>query len=427
MKLLFVVIDGAADRPLEELGGKTPLEYANTPCLDSIAARGACGVMYTVQPGVAPESDVAVMSILGYDPLTHHTGRGPLEAVGAGMELRDGDLAIRCNFATVRDWEIVDRRVGRSLTTEEAVKLAEAINRQVELTSHPCDLEFKATVGHRAVLVLKGRGFKLSANISNTDPAYTKLGGLGVAEAEPSRRIKWSVPLDESVEARRAAELVNEFTMKSREVLEAHPVNAKREAEGKPKANAVLCRDAGDRLPRLEPMEKLYGLSFACLADMPVEKGIARLAGMSVVELPPPSGDPRADYELRLRRLLSLAESYDAFYIHLKGPDEPGHDGDAERKVKALELVDESFFKPLLDSIDLSRVVLCVTSDHATPCSLKAHSDDPVPVAVCGGGVEPDDVPYFSEATCAKGRLGLLEHGVELMPLLARFIKAERA
>lgn len=417
-KLLLAVIDGAADRPM---GGATPLKRASKPSLDYIASRGACGLMYPVGPGVAPESDVAVMSILGYDPLTHYTGRGPVEAVGAGLEFRDGDVALRCNFATLEGWEVVDRRVGRSLTTEEAVELARAVEEGVRLTSHPCDFEFRATVGHRAVLVLRGRGVGLSANISNTDPAYSRLGGLGVAEARPSRELKWSSPLDGSEEARRAAELVNEFTRRAREVLERHPINARRAAEGRPRANGVLCRDAGDRLPRLRPLSELFGLSFACLAEMPVERGIARLAGMEVVEVPM-AGGPEG-YGGVAEGAAEALEGHDAVYVHLKGPDEPGHDGDFEGKVRAIELVDEGFFRPLLGLVDLDSVVICATSDHATPCSLRAHSDDPVPVAVCGPGVEPDGVASFSEEECAGGRLGLIERGTELMPLLARLLR----
>ncbi|MEM4699555.1 MAG: alkaline phosphatase family protein [Candidatus Nezhaarchaeales archaeon] len=418
-KLVLAVLDGAADRPSR---GPTPLERARKPALDYISSRGACGLMYPVRRGVAPESDVAVMSILGYDPFVHYTGRGPIEAVGAGVEFRDGDVALRCNFATLEGWEVVDRRVGRSLTTEEAAELARAVEERVRLTSHPCDLEFRATVGHRAVLVLRGRGVGLSANISNTDPAYARLGGLGVAEARPSRELRWSEPLDGSEEARRTAELVNEFTRRAREVLEGHPINVKRAAEGRARANGVLCRDAGDRLPKLEPVEARFGLSFACLADMPVEKGVAKLVGMEVEEVPP--GRSLEDYRLRASRAAEALERHDAVYVHLKGPDEAGHDGDLELKVEALELIDEGFFSPLLDYVDLSSTLICVTSDHATPCDLRAHSDDPVPIAVCGPGVEPDGVACFSEGACAGGRLGIIERGVELMPLLAKLAGA---
>ncbi|MCX8205431.1 MAG: alkaline phosphatase family protein, partial [Candidatus Nezhaarchaeota archaeon] len=323
----------------------------------------------------------------------------------------------------LEEWEVVDRRVGRSLTTAEAAELAKAVEEGVRLTSHPCDLEFKATVGHRAVLVLRGRGVKLSANISNTDTAYAKLGRLGVAEAKPSRRLRWSSPLDGSDEAKRAAELVNEFTKKAREVLEKHPLNARRAAEGKLKANAVLCRDAGDRLPRLSSLRERFSLSFACLADMPVEKGVAKIVGMEVEE-PPLSQDLKASYEVRARKVVESLEGHDAVYVHLKGPDEPSHDGDFKLKVEAIELIDEGFFRPLLSQVDLADTLICVTSDHATPCSLRAHSDDPVPVAICGLGTEADGVESFSEAACAKGRLGVIKRGVELMPLLAKLVKS---
>ena len=425
LKLIYIVIDGMADRPLEELNGLTPLEYASTPNLDGLAKRGVTGLMYTVEKGVAPESDVAVMSILGYDPRRYHTGRGPLEAIGAGIEMKDGDLALRCNFATVGgDWELIDRRVGRSLTSEEAAELGSAINKEVKLESHPADFVFKTTIGHRAVLVIKGRGIKLSADITNTDPAYVKLEGMGIASVKPERMVKRCEPLKDTPEAKAAAELVNEFTVKSRELLEKHPINVKRVEEGKLKANIVLMRDAGDKTPKLFNLNEKYGLRFACLADMPVERGIAKLAGMEVIPIPPPTGDLKNDYGFRVERLLEVLPHFDAFYIHIKGPDEPGHDGDARRKAEVISLVDEEFMAPLLSSVKLSETVICVTADHATPCSLKAHSDDPVPILIAGGGVEEDEVQTFSERSCALGKLGLLEKGVELMPILVKAVKA---
>ena len=424
LKLVYVVVDGMADRPLEELGGRTPLEAADTPTMDRLAREGVNGAMYTVERGVAPESDVAVMSILGYDPHKYHTGRGVLEAVGAGLSFEDGWLALRCNFATVGGgWELIDRRVGRSLSTEEAVELAEAVSREVRLESHPADFEFKATVGHRAVLVIRGRGLRLSSMISNTDPAYAKVEGMGVAVARPERVVRRCEPLVDDPAARAAADLVNEFTEKSRRVLEGHPINLRREAEGRPKANAVLVRDAGDRLPRMPSLRQLYGVSFACLAEMPVERGIARLAGMDVVDLPPPTGRAPEDYALRVERTVEALRDHDAVYVHLKGPDEPGHDGDARRKVEAIEAADEHYLAPLLDRVSLEDHLICVTADHATPCSLRAHSDDPVPILVAGGGVRPDGVERFSERECVKGALGLLGRGVELMPRLISMMR----
>lgn len=426
LKLVYIVIDGAADRPIEKLGGISPLECANKPSLDKLAQGGLNGLMYTVEKGVAPESDVAVLSILGYEPRKYHTGRGPLEAVGAGLRMEDGDLALRCNFANIGEgWELVDRRVGRSLSSEEAAELSEAINREVSLKSHPADFVFKTTVGHRAVLIIKGRGIKLSAEVSNTDPAYFKLEGLSVASLRQEKKVELCEALKNTPEAKASADLINEFTIKVRELLEEHPINLRRVREGKLKANAVLVRDAGDRVPKLYSLKEAYGLKFVCLADMPVEVGIARLAGMDVIQLPPPKGSLEENYRLRAEVLLKAMLSFDAFYIHIKGPDEAGHDGDARRKAEIISKIDSAFIKPILEGLDLNEAVVCVTSDHATPCELKAHSDDPVPVTIASGVLKPDGVKGFSERGCALGKLGLLKRGVELMPILVKASKGE--
>src|SRR5512136_1979638 len=194
------------DLLIEELGNKTPLEAAETPNLDFLAQNGQTGLMYTVGRGIAPESDVAVISMLGYDPIKTYTGRGPIEAFGSGMEMEDGDLAVRCNFATVDDsLNIIDRRCGRSLSTEEASELADAINRGVKLRSHEAAIQFRATVGHRAVLVIKPKSGKLSGNISNTDPAYQKMEGLGLAMSKFENRIARCKPMDKTKGAKMAA------------------------------------------------------------------------------------------------------------------------------------------------------------------------------------------------------------------------------
>ena len=426
MKLIYTVIDGLGDLPTEEFDEKTPLEFAETPNMDSLASRGRLGLMYTVGRGVAPESDVAVISILGYDPYKYHVGRGPLEAYGAGLEIRDGDLALRCNFATLGEGRrIIDRRVGRSLTTEEASKLAEAINRLIKLESHPAEFKFKNTVGHRGVLVIKSHTGPLSANISNTDPAYERVAGLGVAKAEVQMILEDCKPLNDSESARISAMLVNEFTMKSHQVLENHEINRRREAEGKLKANVILTRDAGDKLPKFFNINERYGVRFACLVDMPVERGIARLAGMHAIELPPPSGDLKHDCTLRVEKLLSVLDSFDCFYIHIKGPDEPGHDGDFIRKAETIATIDKYFFGELLPKINLDEVIMCVTADHSTPCKLKAHSDDPVPLLIAGNGVKSDGIKEFSEKSCRKGSIGILKSGATLMPLLMSIFKKQ--
>jgi len=424
LKLIYVVIDGLGDLPIKEIGNETPLGFAETPNLDSLASKGKLGLMYTVRKGIAPESDIAVISILGYDPFKYHVGRGPIEAYGADLSMKDGDLALRCNFATLgTNRRIIDRRAGRTLTTEEASELSEAINRKVQLESFPAEFEFKNTFGHRAVLVIKGKDLPLSAEITNTDPAYERVQGMGIAKPEFKMVLKECIPLKDTAEARRAAQLVNEFTVKSHEVLDKHEINKRREAEGKLKANVILSRDAGDKVPKFFNINERYGVKFACLADMPVERGISRLAGMHLIDLPPPTGNIEADSKIRIRKIMEIYDSFDCFYIHIKGPDEPGHDGDFKRKTEIISKVDKFFFGELLSKIDIKETLICVTADHSTPCSLKAHSDDPVPLLIAGDNIKPDGIKKFSEKECKKGSLGILKHGTELIPLLIKKIK----
>jgi len=424
LKLIYVAIDGMGDLPIAELGNKTPLEAAETSNLDFLAKNGKTGLMYTVRKGVAPESDVAVISLLGYDPFKYSTGRGIIEAVGAGIDVADGDLALRCNFATLgKGKEILDRRVKRTLTTEEAAELTEAVNEKVTLESCPATFDFRSTLGHRAVLVFKSKGKCLSGKISNSDPAYSYVNGIGVATPDAEMVLKKSLPLDGTEEARKSAALVNEFIEKTHEVWENHPVNKKRAAEGKLKANCVLTRDAGSELPKFFNINERYNVNFAALADMHAESGIAHLAGMEATLLPPPSGDLEKDCEVRVKKLLDILPKYDCFYIHLKGPDEPGHDGNCHRKTEIIAAIDKHFFGPLLQEISLKDHMFCVTCDHATPCALKVHSDTPVPVLISGGNITDEKVGKFSERNCENGSLGTLDHGFELMPKLMELLK----
>jgi 2,3-bisphosphoglycerate-independent phosphoglycerate mutase len=425
LKLIYVVIDGLGDLPTKEFGNETPLSLAHTPNMDSLAKHGKTGLMYTVAKGIAPESDVGVVSILGYNPHKYSTGRGVLEAVGAGLKMKNGDLAVRCNFATLgKDKLIIDRRAGRDLTGKEAETLSKAINKNVKLEAFPASFEFKGTIGYRAVLVIRSRGStQFSSRISNTDPAYKKIGDMGVVEAKAEMRLKQCEPLDKTGEAQAAAKLVNEFTQKSHRILDVHEVNLLRAREGKLKANVILTRDAGHLLPRFFNINEKYHVRFVCLADMPVERGISQLAGMNLIDLPPPSGNLEKDCKLRVDKLLSLQDTCDCFYVHIKGPDEPAHDGNFKLKTQMIETIDQHFFGKLLSKINLSNYVICVTADHSTPCKLKAHSDDPVPLLISGNRIKGDNTKKFSEEQCKQGSLGLLEHGWQLMPKLMRLVK----
>ncbi len=424
MKLIFVAIDGMGDLPIKSLGNKTPLETAETPNLDSLAKTGKTGLMYSVKKGVAPESDVAVISLLGYDPFKYSTGRGVIEAAGAGLKMKDGDLALRCNFATLGEGKnILDRRVARSLTTEEATELTKAVNKGIKLESYPATFEFRNTLGHRAVLLIKSKGKSLSSDITNSDPAYTIVNGLGVAKAEVEMVLQTCEPTNKTEAAKISADLVNEFITKSHNLWENHPINIKRAAEGKLKANVVLTRDAGHLLPKFFNINEHYHVNFACLADMHAERGIAELAGMDSSLLPPPSGNLQKDCEVRVKALLDALPKHDCFYIHLKGPDEPGHDGNCTLKTQIISAIDKYFFGPLLKMISLKDNLICVTTDHATPCALKVHSDTPVPVLISGDHLRDGKATKFCEKECAKGSLGTIERGCELMPKLMDLIK----
>lgn len=425
-KVVYVVLDGLGDLPIAELGGKTPLEAANTPNMDKLARSGKTGRMYTVGKGIAPQSDVAVISILGYDPTLYYTGRGPLESFASGLKVNDGDIALRVNFATLgKNNQIIDRRVGRNLTSEEAKELAEAINEDVKLISIPAEFEFKSTIGHRGCMVIRSRVGKLSAEITNVDPAYDKVGVLGVAKATFENVVQEVQPIkghENSQGAINAAKLVNEFVKKSHEVLDKHPVNQKRRAEGKPPANLILGRDAGDKLPKFPSFSSQFGINFATFVEMPVERGIAILMDIAIVEVPASSGDPNA-YKKWAQQAIKSIKEYDGLYIHIKGPDEPAHDGKPKEKQRIIEQIDQDFFQTLLDGINLKEAIVAVTADHSTLCSLKAHSDDPVPILVSGGNIKSDGSSYFGERECERGSIGTLQKGTELMPILIRLAK----
>ena len=412
------------DLPISELGGKTPLEAAETPNMDFLAQNGKRGLMYSVGKGVAPESDVAVISLLGYDPLIYSTGRGIIEAVGAGLNVEDGDLALRCNFATMGQGDkILDRRVARTLTTEEAKELSDFANEEVKLETIHTTFEFRNTLGHRAALLIKNKGKPLSAKITNSDPAYYIKNGLGVASFNAKMILKKCKPMANTHEAKISANLVNEFIEKTRLIWENHPVNEKRSASGKLKANVVLTRDAGDSLPKFFDINQKYNLRFAALVDMHVERGITELAGMHTILLPPPTKKLEEDYKIRVEKLVAMLPNYDCFYIHLKGPDEPGHDGDCHLKTRVISAIDKHFFGRLLDEISVQDYIICITTDHATPCVLRVHSDTPVPVLIADGKKESAETVKFSEQSCREGKLGIVAHGYELMPQLVGLLR----
>ena len=421
--LALVVLDGLGDRPNPATEGRSPVEAAATPHLDRLMASGAIGDVVVVGPGIAPESDAGVFALLGYDPIHDSPGRGVLEALGVEIPLVPGDVALRLNFATLDgDGTVLDSRVGRSLGTTEARDLARGITDADLLAPERIRAEVRATVGHRGVLWLHPLdGGMLSSEVSNADPFYEKVGGMGQARRPEAPKLLEVKPMDPSPEAARTAQAVNLFLARSSSVLAGHRVNARRAMAGKKVANGLLVRNAGS-LPRtpLPSFEARHGVHGAAVTEMPVERGIARVLGLDDRYVGPMGPDRDAGYRERARVTRELLERGGFVYVHLKGPDEPGHDGDARLKQEIVEAIDRSFFGAFLEGLDLSEVRVGVTADHATPCILKGHSDDPVPLLLSGAGVTAAPVPGFAkfgESAAAHGSLGH-QTGADVLRLL---------
>jgi len=405
LKAVLVIADGMADRPLKELDWKTPLEAAHKPSLNHIAKTGVCGIMDPISPGLPPGSDTATLALLGYNALKAYSGRGAFEAIGSGVNVLPGDVAFRCNFATVdNNLVVLDRRAGR-ISNEDASKLAESLQK-IKLTKHSnAVFLFKNTIQHRAALVI--RGPKLSTAVSDSDPE--KIG-------EKVSEIK---PLDESLEARLTAEILNELMQKFREVLKQHPVNKERIKHGLPPANIILSRGAGT-IPNIKPLSQKYGISATCIGATPLIRGVCKAAGMKLIHVKGATGTPQTDLMAKAKATVQALKTNDFVLLHVKATDVASHDGNIKQKIELIEKID-SMLGYVLNNIDLGTTYLAVTADHTTSSITKNHEGDPVPIAITGPYVRRDDVEEYDERTCAEGGLNRIR-GVDLMPILMNLI-----
>jgi 2,3-bisphosphoglycerate-independent phosphoglycerate mutase len=399
MKGILVILDGLGDLPNKLLNEQTPLEAAQTPNLDFLAARGQLGYMYTVKPGFIPESDEAIVSIFGNELIS--STRGQLEARGSDIKLTRGDLAFRVNFGTIdslQQGNVIDRRAGRTLTTAEANILAKAISK-IKL---PCEFVFKPTVQHRAALVFRG-GF--SDNVSGNDTTYTE--GMTLI----SNKITKCKPLDDEDNSQYTANIVNEFLEKAYAVLNIHPINVERARRGLLPANFLLIRGAGIEPPKLKQYKKWVSSSY-----MPLEIGFANVCGMRnySFEYPELTGiDAYENLWKGLRKACKHSANViqknmkraDYAYIHIKETDLPGHDNKPVEKKLMLEYIDITLFKYLRSVASQNKIKIVVTGDHSTPCKLKGHSADPVPVLFYNLGQVPV-AKKFCENECRKGEFG---------------------
>jgi len=397
LKAILLICDGMADRPVPQLGARTPLEAADNVNMNTLALQGECGLMDPIAPGVRPGSDTSHLAILGYDPYTVYTGRGPFEAAGIGMDVRRGDIAFRCNFSTVdASMVVTDRRAGR--IEKGTDQLAAAVN-GMQIEDITC--YFKESVAHRGALVLRGPG--LSPAVTDTDPHEA---GAKVHGAEPCD------PNDEA--SAKTARIVNEFVRRSYDLLKNHAVNKQREAEGKLPANIILPRGAG-MAPHLESFAEKYRLKGAAVVETGLIAGIAAYLGMDIVEVPGATGGLDSDVMAMGRAVLKALDDHNFLLCNIKGPDVAGHDGQTDAKVAMIQRIDE-VVGMLMESVD-EHTYIVLTADHASPISVKDHSGDSVPIAFWGPDVRVDSVQAYDERSVIGGGLVRIR-GTDLMNIL---------
>lgn len=390
-KAILLIIDGLGDLPTP----KTPLQAAKTPNLDKLATDGITGMMAPLKRYAVPGSDTSHLQLLGYDPAFFYCGRGPLEALGVGIKLKEGDIAFRTNFATVKGDRIVDRRAGR-IDTKTAAELSENLSMRI----NNIDFIFKNSVEHRGVLVMRGEG--LSCLVSPTDPHA--MGPVATCQ-----------PLDDSAEARRTASILNIFTELTAEKLSRAPANRKR----KKPANHLLLRGAGIYKP-VPSFHERFGFNGVCIAGGALYRGVATYVGMDISLVPGATGDVHTDLKAKAKAAVESLKDYDFVFMHIKGCDSAAHDGNFEEKKKMIERIDS-----IIPALRKTGANIVVTSDHSTPLIRRAHTGHEVPVLVYGGE-RKDDVKKFDEMSCARGGLGHIK-GKNIIPLILNLTgKAEK-
>ena len=393
MKYVILVGDGMADLPLPELNGKTPLEAAKTPNMDQIAKEGIAGWVKNIPSGMQPGSDVASLSVFGYDPTKDYTGRAPLEAASMGVELDKDEVAFRCNFVTIENGVMRDFTAGH-ISSEEAKELISFL--EGELGSR--EINFHSGVSYRNLVVIKNgpEGAECIAPHDITD-----------------KKIENYLPKGDGTE------LLNSLMEKSIKLLANHPVNQKRIAQNKRPASMIWLWGQG-KAPKVQTLFDRYKLVGSVIAAVDLIKGIGVYAGLDVINVPGVTGYIDTNYQGKAEYALKSLKNKDFVFVHVEAPDEAGHEGDLAKKIKAIEDFDRLTVGTILVGIKkFKEFKILVLPDHPTPISLKTHTSDPVPFAMFGTGIEADQVTAFNEKAVSHSKLKL-ERGYELIDL---FIK----
>ena len=408
-KGVILIADGLADRPVPALNGRTPLEAVDTPNLDRVAADGQAGLMDPIGPGVRAGSDTSHLAILGYNPYEVYTGRGPFEAIGIGLEVRGGDICFRCNFSTLEGTlellpdghfqgaTLVDRRAQR--ISEGTHELAQALD-GMQIEDVTC--LFKESVEHRAALLL--RGPDLGANVSDIDPHHEGAVPHGAFGSDAS--------------SRKTARVLNQFVLRSWQILNVHPVNVARVAAGKHPANVVMPRGVG-LAPHLEPFAQKYGIRGACVVETGLIAGIGRYLQMDVPTVEGATGGMDTDELALAKAVIAMLQDHDFVLCNFKGPDLGGHDSAVEEKTAMVAKFDR--LVAYVRQHGPADLHLAITCDHATPITFGDHTGDPVPIAISGPNQCLDRVNRFDERSVVGGALGRIR-GSDVMSILTNLM-----
>jgi len=396
MKKIVILADGSADEPIEKLGGKTPLMAAYTPNIDKLCRLGATGLLKSVPESLSPGSEVANMMIMGYDAETYYQGRGVLEAASLGINIEESDLVMRCNLITTEGKTLINHSAGH-ISTEEADKLIQALNENIGSD----DIRFYTGVSYRHVLVIKNAGNEL--------PVCTPPHDV------PGKEFKKYLPAADG----EIADKLHDIILRSRDILEGHPVNTARKAKGKPVANMAWPWSPGHK-PAMPSLKELYGIeSGAVISAVDLIHGLAKFAGMDSIHVEGATGLYDTNYKGKAEAAIKALNKYEYVYLHIEAPDEAGHEGDVDLKIKTIEDIDKYVAGPVLKyALNSSEpIAVAVLPDHPTPCDIRTHTRNPVPFIIFKTGAEPDGVADYNEDTVKQGRFGTI-YGTEFMKLL---------
>ena len=389
-----------ADEPIEALGGKTPMQYADTPYMDKLAEMGVTGRMKTVADGFHPGSEVANMAVLGYDLPTVFEGRGVLEAASIGYDLKPSEMAMRCNLICV-EGDILKNHSSGHITTEEADELIRFLNEKLGSDR----IHFYTGVSYRHLLVVKGGDKRLDC----TPPHDVPLHPFRPLMIKP-----------EAPEAQETADLLNNLILQSQEILKDHPVNLQRIAAGKDPANSIWPWSPGYR-PAMQTMQEMYGFKQgSVISAVDLIRGIGVYAGLEVIDVEGATGLYDTNYEGKAHAALEALKTNDFVYLHVEASDEAGHEGDVDLKIRTIENLDKRAIGILFEELQKwdEPVAIAVLPDHPTPCAIRTHTNTPVPFLIYKPGQEPDSVTRFDEFSVLEGKHGILEKDEFIKELL---------